>query len=133
MNIDWIIPCRYLEVHDGLGTIIGAGIDTIWLPELPAPIQVLLAVRLLVTPDEMSSEEPHVVANRIRNPDGEVLVETRGEMMIGGDVTRPEWLIGATIPVVLQFEAVDQGAYMIELDVDDATKSLPIHVAVGTP
>ena len=133
MTIDWIIPCRYLEVHDGLGTIIGAGVDTYWLPELPAPIQVLLAVRLLTTPEEIESAEPHVVSNRIRRPDGGLLAETTGEITVGGEVTRPGWLAGSMIPVVLQFEAQDEGAYMIELDVDDASKSLPIHVAVGEP
>jgi hypothetical protein len=29
LNIDWVIPCRYVEVHDNLGTIVGASIDTI--------------------------------------------------------------------------------------------------------
>jgi hypothetical protein len=48
-------------------------------------------------------------------------------------VTRPDWLIGTTVPVVLQFEATEEGAYMLELEVDDASKSLPIHVAVGEP
>ena len=133
MNIDWIIPCRYLEVHDGLGTIVGAGIDTYWLPELPAPIQVLLAVRLLATPEEITSAEPHVAGNRIRKPNGDILTETRGEVMLEAEVTRPGWLVGATIPVILQFDATDEGAYMIELDVDDASKSLPIHVALGEP
>ena len=36
MNVDWVIPCRYVEVHDNLGSMIGAGIDTFWVPELPA-------------------------------------------------------------------------------------------------
>ena len=30
MNVDWVIPCRYVEVHDNLGSMIGAGIDTFW-------------------------------------------------------------------------------------------------------
>ena len=45
MNVDWVIPCRYVEVHDNLGTIVGAGIDTYWIPELPTTMQVVLAIQ----------------------------------------------------------------------------------------
>ena len=38
MNIDWVIPCRFVEVHDNLATIIGAGIDTVWVPGVPHPV-----------------------------------------------------------------------------------------------
>jgi hypothetical protein len=133
VNIDWVIPCRYVEVHDGLGTLVGAGIDTYWLPELPAPIQVFLAVRLLATAEELESATEHVSATRIRNPSGDLLDEARGEIVIAGEVTRPDWLVGLTIPAVVQFDATEEGAYMIELDVDDASKSIPIHVALGEP
>ena len=46
MNVDWVIPCRYVEVHDNLGTLVGAGIDTFWVPELRPP-----AARLRDPPD----------------------------------------------------------------------------------
>lgn len=133
MNIDWVIPCRYAEVHDNLGTIIGAGIDTYWQQQLPAPIQVFLALRLLATPDEVEAGELHATANRIRDPRGEVLAEATGEIKVAGEAARPDWLVGVTLPVVVQFEAAEEGTYTIELDVDDATESLPIHVVVGLP
>ena len=31
------------------------------------------------------------------------------------------------------FEAAEEGTYTIEVSVDDATESLPIHVVIGLP
>lgn len=133
MNIEWIIPCRYLEVHDNLATIIGGGIDTLWFPGLPAQAQVLLAVRLLATPEEVSSAEPHAVYSRIRHPGGETLHEASGEVVIGGEPVRPDWLIGMTVPMAVQFEATEEGPYAIEVGVDDAESTVPIHIVLGEP
>ena len=73
MNIDWVVACRYAEVHDNLGTIVAAGIDTWWVPQFPAVIQVALAIRLLAMADELGEEHQHTVRNIIRRPSGEVL------------------------------------------------------------
>jgi hypothetical protein len=133
VNIDWVIPCRYVEVHDNLGTIIGAGIDTYWVAELPGQIQVFLAVRLVAAPEELASGEPHFVVNRILDPSGEVMHEVQGEIVMGGEAARPDWLVGTTVPMVAQFDAAEEGAHTIEIGVDDATESVPIHVVVGMP
>jgi hypothetical protein len=108
LNIDWVIPCRYVEVHDNLGTIVGAGIDTFWVPELPSPIQVLLAIRLLALADELDGE-PHVATTRIRSPLGEVISEVGGEISAGAEAPNAEWLNGLMIAGVVQFEAAVEG------------------------
>ena len=133
MNIDWVIPCRYIEVHDNLGTIIGAGIDTYWVPQLPAPLQVVIAVRLLATADELEQNEPHPVAHRIRDPRGDVVSEVAGEVSFQGASARPEWLAGIVLGTVVQFEATEEGTYSLEHIVDDSSKQLPIHVVIGVP
>jgi hypothetical protein len=133
VNIEWVIPCRFVEVHDNLGTIVGAGIDTYWQQQLPAPIQVALAVRLLATPEELEAAEPHTAANRVRDPRGDLLGEVRGEVTFGGEAARPDWLVGITVPLVVQFEAAEEGTYTVELEFDDASQSLPIHVVLGAP
>jgi hypothetical protein len=73
-------PCRYIEIHDGLGTLIGAGLDTFWLPEVPAPapIQVPMAIRLSALPDELQPEVEHTGRNIITGPDGSTLSEVGG-------------------------------------------------------
>ena len=133
MNIDWVIPCRYVEVHDNLGTIIGAGIDTFWVPQLPAPIQVVLAVRLLAMAEELDPDQPHTATNRVRDPRGEVVSEVGGELKVGGESAQPEWLSGIMLVSVVQFEASEEGAYTIEHVIDEASASLPIHIVHGPP
>lgn len=54
-------------------------------------------------------------------------------MAIGGESARPEWLAGITLPFVVVFDASAEGTYAIEFSVDDASKSLPIHVVHGEP
>ena len=134
MNLDWVIPCRYVEVHDNLGTIIGAGIDTFWLPELPQTITVVLAVRLLATPEELDENVQHTAINRVRDPSGELVSEVGGEFSVGGgDSARPDWLTGIILPSLVQIEVTEAGTYMIEHELDGSSKSLPIHVVQGLP
>jgi hypothetical protein len=134
MNLDWVIPCRYVEIHDNLGTIVGAGIDTYWVPELPTAIQVVLAVRLLAMADELNAEVPHMSANRVRDPRGEVMSEVGGEFRMGGsEGAQQEWLNGIMVTTIVAFEATEEGAYTIEHEVDGTTKSLPIHIVHGPP
>jgi hypothetical protein len=133
MNIDWAIPCRYVEVHDNLGTIIGAGIDTFWIPEVPAQIQFALAVRLLAMAEELSPDEQHTAANRIFDPRGERMSEVSGEFSVGGESARPEWLTGIMVATVVQFEVTEEGTYTVEHVVDEASTSLPIHIVHGPP
>lgn len=133
MNIDWVIVCRYAEVHDNLGTIVGAGIDTFWVEELPAQIQVGLAVRLLAMHDEIGPGMKHSIANRVRDPQGDVIGEGSGELEVTGESARPEWLAGIMLPTAVAFEAAAEGTYTLEFNIDEASNSLPIHVVHGRP
>lgn len=133
MNIDWVIVCRYAEVHDNLGTIVGAGIDTFWVDELPAQIRVGLAIRVLAMQDEIGPGVKHAIVNRVRDPQGDVIGEGSGELEVAGESARPEWLAGIMMPLAVAFEAAEEGTYTIEFNVDDASDSLPIHVVRGRP
>ena|ERR1035437_725493 len=132
MNIDWVIPCRYVEVHDNLGTIIGAGIDTTWVPELPAPIAVVIAIRLLAMAEELDGSDEHITANRVRDPNGDVISELSFPFGFGGgESAKPEWLTGIMVSSLVQFEATEEGTYTIEHEVDGSTKAFPMHVVLG--
>jgi hypothetical protein len=131
MNIDWAIPCRHVEVHDNLGTIIGAGIDTLSVPELPSPIQIVLAVRLVAMNEEFTLDQQHHATNRVLNPAGEPISEVKGEFTVAAESSRSEWLAGVILPIVVRFPAEEEGTYTIELIVDSASTSLPLHVVAG--
>jgi len=134
VNLDWVIPCRYLEVHENLGTIIGAGIDTYWLAELPQTIAVVLAIRLLATAEELEESVQHRAINRVRDPHGEQISEVGDEFaMGGGEPARPDWLTGIIVPSLVQIEVTEEGTYTIEYELDGSSKSLPIHVVHGLP
>jgi len=135
VNIDWVIPCRYAEVHDNLATMVGAGIDTFWFQELPAAVQVGVVVRLLATGDELGPEHDHTMRNVIRGPDGEPLSEQDATFKAGTaeevSAARADWLNGIALMTMVAFEATEPGTYMFELIVDGSTKATPLHVIVG--
>jgi hypothetical protein len=133
VNIDWVIPCRYVEVHDNLGTIVGAGIDTYWLPSFPAQIVVLLAIRLLAMADELDPDQRHTATNRVRDPGGTVVSEMSGEFSVSAESARADWLAGLIVGTAVQLEVAEEGTYTIEHEVDGTTASLPIHIVQGTP
>jgi hypothetical protein len=133
VNIDWVIPCRFVEVHDNLGTIVGAGIDTFWVSELPTQLQVLLAVRLLAMAEELGEDQQHEATNRIKDPRGEVISEVGGQFTVGGETQRPEWLTGIMLSTVVQLEVAEEGTFTIEHVVDGNSVFLPIHVVHGPP
>jgi hypothetical protein len=133
MNVDWVIPCRYVEVHDNLGTMVGAGIDTFWVPELPAPIQVMLAVRITATAEELSPGIQHVLRTLVTDGQGEVVFEASLEFEADADTAQTEWLNSMVMPTVVQFEAAEGGTYQLEQSVDGNSQSIPLHVVEGTP
>jgi uncharacterized protein DUF6941 len=133
VNIDWLIPCRYLEVHDNLGTLVGAGIDTFTVTELPAAIQVVIAIRLTATDDELDESIAHPVRSIVRQPNGDVLSDVQGEARVGGEAARPDWLAGIMLATVVQFEAAEEGTYAFEYIVDQSSATVPLHVVQTSP
>ena len=133
MNVDWVIPCRYVEVHDNLGSMIGAGIDTFWLPELPGPLQVMLAVRLTATAEELAPGIQHTLRTVVTDLQGEAVFEAGLEFEANTDSGSSEWLNSIVIPSVVQFEPVEAGTYQLEQSVDGNSRSIPLHVIAGAP
>jgi hypothetical protein len=133
MNVDWVIPCRYVEVHDNLGSMIGAGIDTFWIPEVPAPLQVMLAVRLTATADELSPGIQHLLRTVVTDAQGQVVFEAGMEFEANTEAAQTEWLNTLVLPSVVQFEVAEPGTYQLEQSVDADSKSIPLHVIVGEP
>ena len=131
MNIDWVIPCRYIEVHDNLGTLVGAGIDTLWVAGFPSLVSVTMAVRLLATSDELGPGKPHTSRNVVRGPDGDVVADVAQQFEAGGQPDRTDYLAGLILPLVVQFEAKVEGTYSFEHIVDQSSKSIPLHVLLG--
>jgi hypothetical protein len=136
VNIAWVIPCRYAEVHDNLATIVGAGIDTFWPGQLPNEVRVTVVVRLLATADELGPGHEHTMRNVVRGPDGEALgqpVEAKFQAGTEEEISsaREDWLNGIELVTMAAFEASEQGTYTLELTIDESTVSTPLHVLDG--
>lgn len=135
MNIEWVIPCRYVEVHDNLATIVGAGIDTFWLPQEPRVVAIQFAIRVTALADELTSGESHKLVERVRDPSGTVVHELEGDLnwTAEGGVPHPDWLQGISLPIGAQFPADAEGTYSVTHQFDASEHSLPLHVVHGFP
>lgn len=135
MNIEWVIPCRFVEVHDNLATIVGGGIDHFWVPQEPRAIGVMFALRLTAMADELGPDQPHQMSERIRDPSGNVIHEIAGELgaVAQGDPLHPEWLQGLSLAVGAQFEVPVEGTYTVTHRFDTSEHSLPLHVHHTSP
>lgn len=147
MNIEWAIPCRYVEVHDNLATIVGGGIDHHWIgppPEVPpealaagAPqpvrgVQFGLAVKLAATEEEI--EESHNIVSRVRAPDDTVVYEQTAELNVQGvQILQSGWLMGIILPMIVQFPAPSEGTYTCSVLVGNSESTFPVHVVHGFP
>jgi hypothetical protein len=135
VNVEWVIPCRFVEVHDNLATIVGGGIDTFWVPQEPRVIGVMFAIRVTALVDELGPGQAHTMAERIRDPHGEVIHEMEAELgaVAQGEVPNPEWLQGISLAVGAQFPVAVEGTYMVTHKFDASEHSLPLHVVHGFP
>ena len=79
MQIAWAVTCRYAESNGVQGTIVGAGVDVLFVPEFPSQVAIMLAVRLTATPDELRADQQHELVIRIEGPDGQPARTIAGE------------------------------------------------------
>ena len=136
MRIGWVIPCRYVEVHQNLATIVGAGIDRVWLPELPPPepVGILCAVRVVASHEEIDDEPPdepeHTLVNRVYDPSMKVISELTQPFALGGTF-EPQMEPAVILPIGVMFEPSEEGLHTIEIAADDRGFSVPFTVAIG--
>jgi hypothetical protein len=129
VRVDWATLARYAESSGGLATLVGAGIDTYYPPELPAPIVLPLTVQLRGDQEEMT--QPHQITFRIL--DGNL--DQVGEEGTLGFQSEPNpnieegWEAGVLLTVVSQFVAELEGPYSIEIAINgEHKKSVPFRV-----
>jgi len=134
MKIDWVIPCRYVEVNDNLATIIGAGGDRFMLLEEPWAVEIMLAIRVTALVEELGPDKVYPVENKIRDPEGEVIHEESGSFSATarGDIADPNWLQGVFIATQVKFPAEIEGTYTVSHAFGSSEHLLPLHIAHGT-
>ena len=135
MRLDWALSARYAEAPgDGTVTILGGGIDTFWVGELPAPIGIFLPMRVAAPEDEWR-EEGHELSVRLVRPDRaeEVMLTIPLRMDEAPPLKIAGAESGAVVPLALTWEAADHGLYTFEIYVDTRRqRSVAISVRPGS-
>jgi hypothetical protein len=116
VQIRWVVTARYVEVHDGLATIVGAGVDGVKVAQLPGDVMVTMAVRVVGRADEWQHFE---IKASVSGPDLETVFEAAYPFAIGGvSVTDERIEPSFTLPLGVVFSAQAEGLHTIALEVD---------------
>ncbi|MEX2108509.1 MAG: hypothetical protein WD827_06455 [Solirubrobacterales bacterium] len=131
MKIEWVIPCRYVEVRDNIATILGAGGDRFVVTEEPWEIAIMLAIRISALVEELGPDRVYPVENHIRDPRGAVIQEEVGSFSATarGEIATNNWLQGVWVPVEAKFPTETEGTYTITHKFGDSEHLLPVHIA----
>ncbi len=136
MRIAWAIPCRYVEVNDGLATIVGGGANIYVLPPdaLPAPLSVTIAAQIAGADDE--ADQPHHLSGQVLGPDMTPVGDPLDlpDLQIPPGLHKPPgWETTIVISIVLHWEVAELGTHTIQLTIDDRSTTVAILVAEEGP
>jgi Family of unknown function (DUF6941) len=135
MRIAWAIPCKFLEVHDGLGTMVGAGANHYAVAEFPTTLSVWVAVQVQGHRSEVGVD--HSLVLQPLGPDMEPCAPPLDMRFRFPEERNPNepagWEVGALIPTLIQFVAEEEGTYAMQLSVDDKVTTIPLYVRGGDP
>ncbi len=107
MRVDWAVLCRYAEVsNDGTASLLGAALDSLWLPELPAQVGIFLMMRITGVQDEF--EEGGEFEIRLVSPDREetTILQAGFKLEDFGPLFRRGMQPGLLVAAVMNWEAV---------------------------
>lgn len=130
MRIEWVIPCRYAEINDGLATIVGAGADVVHVAELPTPAGVNAVARIAGVAEP---EVEYSVSAQVLGPDFEPAGEAIQIVMKMGERSpfNPDgWEDHVILPLSVPFVAETEGPYTFEVRIDERSHAVPLHVVV---
>jgi hypothetical protein len=128
-ELDYALISDYVRAEGALAHVIGAGIDTIYAPQVPAGQNIGLLIRLTFARSECG--RAHRVEVFFQDEDGQRLAE------LNGTVT-PEWIddppggrVGLGLTFNIGVPLPQYGNYSFELLVNDTLmKSIPLRVVL---
>src|SRR5207302_2267086 len=81
MQVVTALLCDYASVREGLLNILGGGVNRLWRAELPAPLNLSLALMVDLHPQEVGA--PHELGITVQDDDGGRLLELTGNFQAG--------------------------------------------------
>lgn len=144
MHIDWAVTCRYAESDGSVGTIVGAGIDVLRVPALPADLSVMVAVRLAVPFEAFEDGARELEATcRVLDPESQPALGLLDEpfqplsfsvaMPAGVRQLVPGWLLNPLLAFGVRWRATAVGTYTIAIATDEDESLNPVHVLLEAP
>ena len=137
MRLDWALLANAAESPpNGLVYILGAGIDTLWRDEFPAPFGGAMVLRVLSS--RLESERTHKVEVHCSDEDGNAVLQQPVVLALPPRTVGSEhpqgWDLAANIVINLAAVPIPQpGLYRFEILVDDQqVRTLPFR-AVRPP
>lgn len=133
MRVDCALLCDSVTVREGLLHILGGGVTRLGRPEYPAPLNIALALRVMVHPTEAG--KPHQMEVRLLAEDGAEAATVNIGFELGSNATvRPGEELSAVFPVPLHLVGIPHpGAYSFELLIDGIHQaSIPFIAEVTT-
>ena len=117
-EIDYAFLCDHARVEGGLGYVIAAGVDTLYVPEVPSGANIALLMRVSFTRNEC--DRPHRIEVIIQDTDGARIG------VINGTATPqwipdlpPGWRVGTMTAFNMGLPLPHYGEYSIEILVND--------------
>jgi uncharacterized protein DUF6941 len=132
-ELDYIVLADYVRQDGGAIHIMGAGIDTITTPVVPAMQPLGIALRITFgTTEEVG--EPHRITLAFQSPDERVLEATAAFVTPARPPGVPEhWRTAIGVTLRLGVPLPRYGDYSCELDIDDGTITKSIDIRVIPP
>ncbi len=133
MRLDWALLANAAEgPPNGLVYILGAGIDTLWREQFPAPVGVAMVLRLVTS--RLESGRPHKVEVHCSDEDGAAVLAQPIVLTVPPRQVPKEhpsgWDVAANIVINLGGVLVEKpGFYQFEIIVDDQqVRTLPFRL-----
>jgi hypothetical protein len=131
VHVNAAILCDFASVREGLLNVVGGGITRLWRPQLPAPMNLSVALMLELHYLELGKD--HELAVVVVSEDGEQVIEVKGAFNPNGDLDVGENLL---VPMALDLRAANlatYGSYNVEVSVDGTHhRTLPFQVRPPT-
>jgi hypothetical protein len=135
MRLDWALLANAAEgPPNGLVYVLGAGIDTLWRDQFPAPFGGAMVIRLLST--RLESERPHKVEVHCSDEDGNAVLPQPIVLNMGPRQVPSEhpqgWDLASNIVINLSGVAIPKaGHYRFEILIDDQqVRTLPFRAVL---
>lgn len=135
MRLVWAVTCRYAEMAaDGTAVIVGAGVDTTTVPELPFELALHLVVKLAASHEEQNTE--HELMFKLTDPLLNELGEMRGPLTVAERaLDMPDGLDESLVmPTFHIFRVEREGLHRLDLYIDERhCGDVAFYIAVAAP